>query len=442
MSSDKEKIVDKIGLGPLLDSMEPNQKKMAALFLGGLCLVLLMWFMTSDNGKDPRSVRAKTNRTLLTATDTRSIGIDSLNSRVKTLAQEKNKQDKEIERLKIELEEQKKRRGNDPSVTAQIGKLQSQLDLFENQMKQQGWTIEDIQKGDIQVLDKNIVLEDKVGAHSDLNKDENYYFRTAPEVLSDPAPAIGAPNGANGALEGGGLTIHRYTRIKTEDELKVVDSEVYIPSGTIMSGIMMNGLDAPTGRNARKDPFPVLVRIQKDAILPNEYRADVKECFAQLSGYGDLSSTRALLRGETISCITHNKEYIDVQFPAYAIGEDGKAGIRGRLVDKAWPLIKNTSVAGFFSGVAEAFSSSPVPVLQTGTPGSSVAYQSNFSKDAVQHGASKGVSNAFDRLGEFYMDIADQIYPVIEVDAMRQVDIVVSKGFYLKIKKRSKNKKA
>lgn len=76
------------------------------------------------------------------------------------------------------------------------------------------------------------------------------------------------------------------------------------------------------------------VRIQTDAIMPNGWRADLKECFLLMSGYGDMSSERALLRGETLSCIKDDGAIIQAKLPSYAAGEDGKAGLRGRLVSK------------------------------------------------------------------------------------------------------------
>ena len=58
-----------------------------------------------------------------------------------------------------------------------------------------------------------------------------------------------------------------------------------------------------SGRQARRDPYPALMRIKHDAILPNRFRADVRECFLVAAGYGDLASERAYPRTEAITCI-------------------------------------------------------------------------------------------------------------------------------------------
>ena len=73
------------------------------------------------------------------------------------------------------------------------------------------------------------------------------------------------------------------------------DDAVLVPAGSILRGVLLSGMDAPTGRQARRDPYPALVRIKHDAILPNRFRADVRECFLVAAGYGDLASERAYL---------------------------------------------------------------------------------------------------------------------------------------------------
>ncbi|AUB85131.1 hypothetical protein THSYN_29855 (plasmid) [Candidatus Thiodictyon syntrophicum] len=94
----------------------------------------------------------------------------------------------------------------------------------------------------------------------------------------------------------------------------------------MLRGVLLNGLDAPTGPGARKDPTPALLRIKHDATLPNRYRADVKECFVIVGGFGDLGSERALLRSETLTCVRTDGGVIEVSLDAYAVSKDDKVG--------------------------------------------------------------------------------------------------------------------
>lgn len=203
----------------------------------------------------------------------------------------------------------------------------------------------------------------------------------------------------------------------------------YIPSGSLIAGVLINGIDAPTGRSASGQPQPVLVRIKHEAILPNRFRADVRECFAILAGYGDLSSERAILRAESLSCVRADGKVIDTRLEMYAIGEDGKAGVRGRLVSKQGSAIAKAMVAGFAQSYAQALR--PNYTGYYGGAGGGVA----LGADQMQAGAYGGASSALDRVAKFYIDMANQMFPVVEVDAGRPVTLVVLHGAELALAK-------
>ena len=440
------------------DGLNPNQRRISAI-IGILAVIFI--FMAMLTGGEEELVKKKEvsmKRSVLSDINTRSIGIDALNANVKAVVRENKELKNKLETMVKVVKDLKRRRGNDPDVTRQIAALNSQMAGIKQQAKSLGWDVEDIKEGyigssdffdkdnevegvgkkDKEVIplvasEKQLPVKKAVQIEKGLNQDPNHYFRTAPVRPAAPVPMAGAPSLKSGALEAGGLKI--YT---TESQPQLVNADkekvtLNMPAGTILTGVLLNGLDAATGKRARKDPFPVVVRIQHDAIMPNLFTADVKECFATLSGYGDLSSERAYLRGEKFSCITENEETIEIDFPSYAVGEDGKAGIRGRLVSKEGSLIAKTAFAGFLGGLAEAFGSSPVPVIQT-NPSSSPLFQDNFTQDTLNHGVANGASAVAERLADYYMDLADQIFPVIEIDAGRKIDIVITSGIKLKIK--------
>ena len=226
---------------------------------------------------------------------------------------------------------------------------------------------------------------------------------------------------------------------KTEEEKSVrgpkkpaKDSEAYIPAGSILTGTILTGGEFPTNKGAFDNPTPILIRLSKEAILPNRYRSDVRECFLIAGGAGDLASERAKVRGETLSCIRHDGSVIETKLESYVAGEDGKAGIKGRLVSKQGQMIARSLVAGFAGGMSEAFDVNPVPVLATSTNGET-QYQDAFSSNAVKGAAVKGASKSLDRIAQFYLDMAEDVFPVVEVNAGRQIDIVVISGTTLKI---------
>ncbi len=218
---------------------------------------------------------------------------------------------------------------------------------------------------------------------------------------------------------------------KPEDKPKLLR----LPAGSLLSGQLITGLDVPTGQGARREPYPVLIRIKASAILPNRYRTNVRECFVLASGYGDLSSERAYLRSETLSCIfKHNskEQVIERPLEGYIAGEDGKAGLRGRLVSKQGQVMAKAAMAGFLSGVSEAFDIKPVPVLSV-VPNKNGEIQSPFQSglkgsEALQSSLIKGSNKALEKLADFYLQLADQMVPVIEISAERKVDLILTRG--------------
>ena len=202
----------------------------------------------------------------------------------------------------------------------------------------------------------------------------------------------------------------------------------YIPSGTFFRAILLGGLDAPTGgESSTANPHPVLLRINNMAQLPNRFRQNFKECFVTGTGYGDLSSERAMIRTEQLSCVGTDGRAIDIAIKGYVAGEDGKTGVRGRLVSKQGSVLKNALIAGVLSGIGEGFSSA-ASVTNTSALGtvSSVSTGKQW-----QNALGSGAGNAFDKLAQYYIKLADKMFPVIEVDAGRQVDIVLIKGFQI-----------
>ncbi len=205
------------------------------------------------------------------------------------------------------------------------------------------------------------------------------------------------------------------------------DSRRYIPSGAFTRAILLGGLDAPTGGQAQRNPQPVLLRLVDNAVLPNHFRSRIKECFVVGAGYGDVSSERAYIRTESLSCVTRDGTAIDVPIKGYVAGEDGKAGMRGRLVSKQGQLLANALLAGVASGIGHAFQqgSTTLSVSPLGTTGTVEPGKQ------LEAGFGTGVGRALDRLAQYYISLAEKVFPVIEVDAGRTVDVVVTQGISL-----------
>ena len=236
------------------------------------------------------------------------------------------------------------------------------------------------------------------------------------KIFGPEISSVGTNDFTTGPLDGTGQGE------KGEDHKR--EEEPYLPSGSFVSGILLSGLDAPAGVNSSKEPHPVLIKLSDLAVLPNRFRFNIKDCFIIGEGYGDLSSERAYIRTTTLSCVMEKGNSVDVPLKGFVAGEDGKVGLRGRVVSKQGQFLARALAAGFAEGLSNVFrlsattvSTSPLGTTQTLDP-----------KRALEAGAFGGASRALERLAQHYIDMAERLFPVIEIDAGRKAEVVILQG--------------
>jgi conjugal transfer pilus assembly protein TraB len=199
--------------------------------------------------------------------------------------------------------------------------------------------------------------------------------------------------------------------------------DTYLPV-SFTRGVLLGGLDAPTGGQSQSNPHPVLIRLSDNSVLPNRYRAEYRECFVIAAGYGDISSERAYLRTESLSCVRSDGSALEVKIQGSVYGEDGKVGMRGRLITKQGQMLANALMAGVVSGIGQGIATSNT-TYSTSALG---AVATTSGSDALKAGLGAGVGKALDRLAQYYIKLAEQTFPIIEIDAGREIDVVLTKG--------------
>ncbi len=204
-----------------------------------------------------------------------------------------------------------------------------------------------------------------------------------------------------------------------------------IPAGSFMDAVLLNGIDAPTGGSGQSQPIPILMRVTNYAQLPNKWRSDVKNCFIEGEAKGDLSSDRAYIRVDKISCVTPAGKRITKTISGYVTGEDGKVGLAGRVVSKQGAMLARTLAAGFLQGVGQAFQQSQQTVSISPLTGGSTTTSALDGRTMLKMGIGGGISKATEKLAEFYMNLAKEMFPVIEIDSGRNVNIILLSGVSL-----------
>jgi conjugal transfer pilus assembly protein TraB len=164
------------------------------------------------------------------------------------------------------------------------------------------------------------------------------------------------------------------------------------------------------------------------ATMPNGYKVDLKGCTLTGNGFGDIASERANVRLDRLSCVFPDGTAIDLAVRGYVAGEDGKAGMRGKIVAKTGQMLANALFASVGSGIGEAARSAAVTTT-TGALGN-VTTTPNAGQ-GFQAGLGAGTQRAFDMLAKYYISLAERTFPVVEVNGGRMADVVFSRGFTL-----------
>jgi conjugal transfer pilus assembly protein TraB len=159
--------------------------------------------------------------------------------------------------------------------------------------------------------------------------------------------------------------------------------------------------------------------------LPNKFKADIKECVAIGSGYGELSSDRAILRVENLSCVKKDGTSITSKGSSigYVTGEDGKIGLSGRVVSKQGAILARALVAGFAEGMSKVFTQSNTYVATSAT-GTISTPDPNKAFESSMFG---GGAEASKKVAEYYLKLNDEMFPIVEIAVGRKCDIIFTK---------------
>jgi conjugal transfer pilus assembly protein TraB len=215
--------------------------------------------------------------------------------------------------------------------------------------------------------------------------------------------------------------------IETPHAFKNADS--YVPSGSYAKAVLTSGVVVSTAMATQSNPQPIMLRLADSGHLPRGFQSKLKDAVLIGSCYGDLSSERAMCRIASLSYVEEDGTTVEKAVEGWLIGEDGAPGLRGKIVDKSGPAVRESFIAGMLSGMANFLKfesqSNVFPVSPFG--------QTNALKSgqALQSSAGQGASNALDKLAEFSIKRAESMQPVIVINPGRVIDVVFKKGFDL-----------
>ncbi len=209
------------------------------------------------------------------------------------------------------------------------------------------------------------------------------------------------------------------------------DVKDYITTGSFARAVLLTGVVVGTGTNNAASPEPIMLRLVDTAIFSKGNKTEqIKEAVLIGSCSGDISSERAKCRLETVSLLNRNGEIIEKPVEGWLIGEDGRPGVKGLVVDRSSEVARMAVLNGVLGGIAQflqnqatsgIFPISPITGQQHALKG----------KDSLKAGVYAGSGNALEKLADFAIKRAESMSPVIVVASGRVIDVVFRKGFDL-----------
>jgi conjugal transfer pilus assembly protein TraB len=203
----------------------------------------------------------------------------------------------------------------------------------------------------------------------------------------------------------------------------------FIPETGYVTGVLLGGIAVSTSVGSSSEPVPVIIRITGRGNLPKNFAINLTHCQIMGSSYGDLSSERAVIRAEVLSCRDERTELIyTTRVVGVVYGDDGMNGIKGRVVQTSGKHLKNALVGSMISGFAQiAQRQEQLSVTSLGA----VSTSQQSLGQLAQNGALAGSSSAAEKISDYYIKQAESMSPVLLIAGGTKVDIVFTKGVYL-----------
>jgi conjugal transfer pilus assembly protein TraB len=223
---------------------------------------------------------------------------------------------------------------------------------------------------------------------------------------------------------------------KKEEAENEKKKSIYLPPSFVKANLL-TGIVASTVNKGQGDTSPMMLRIQDLAVLPNNVKANLKGCFLIGEGSGNIATERVKARLTTLSCVDlKGNAVIEESVNGWIVDADGKVGLKGRVVAKMGAHLLRTFWAEFVGGFGSGIADSTKDFSFTDTGNVNALMSDDDIKGGFKSGFGEGLEAAAKSLKNFYLDLAEQTMPVIEVGATKDVTVVFSQGTELKIQEK------
>lgn len=226
------------------------------------------------------------------------------------------------------------------------------------------------------------------------------------------------------------------------------ETPILVPINSALESVMLTGINARTNAtgglangtilSANNVGSPFVTRLKGNAILPNGWKvSDFSDCFISGTGIAIMSSERANVISNVMSCIDKQGNVLEAPIKAYGVDLDGIQGISGRVVSKQGALLAKSAWAGIFDGLGSSFAPTALPSYnRNAQSGDRQGIQLPNPSLIAGTALGSGISESGRALHKFYLDYAKEMFPVIEVNAGTRITWILQESVELNLKKR------
>lgn len=183
------------------------------------------------------------------------------------------------------------------------------------------------------------------------------------------------------------------------------------------------------GAGGAPQSVPVLFETNGDLIMANNTAGSIDKCFVLGNSQGNPGARTIDIRLDKMTCLLEDGEYmLQGSIDGYIVSETGTPGLPATMIYKAGDFISRMIGAGILEGLTTTLTNYAAGYNNNGVGGTQIY-------GGAMTGASDGMNNAFSKLADFYLQLAEATIPILEAKPGRFVSMVLVGGNDFELKK-------
>ena len=215
---------------------------------------------------------------------------------------------------------------------------------------------------------------------------------------------------------------------------KEYDPKYYLPLGSYATAKLLSSVDVGVGVSSLSEPRPCLIRVESEALsaafkedISQKYKTNIKGAMITCEARGDLSSERGYIRLLDMTIEGTKGKIVELAVKGF-VSSYGKAGIRGRVIERETDKVWWATLTGFFSSLGNGVSQRYQPST---TITGSVAQTQQNSENILKSGIGAGAAKALDRVSQYYIEKMEQIQPVVSLPQGLVIEVIFTQGTFI-----------